>query len=73
MPVVGYHVCCPRCGFVTVALQHHENLVISEGATPDDVTFSKPLRCIYCRVLIHVTAGTLRIEEDEHVRTVSSR
>lgn len=73
-PIVGYHLCCPRCGFVSIAFQNHEGMVISEGATADDeVTFSKPLRCIYCAVLIHVTAGNITLEEDEHARNVRFR
>ena len=29
--LVGYHVCCPRCGFVTVALNGNDGLVITES------------------------------------------
>jgi len=72
-PIVGYHVCCPRCGFVSIAFQNHEGQVISEGASPELVTFSKPLRCIYCAVLIHVTEGAIELEEDEHVRNLLFR
>ena len=72
-PIVGYHVCCPRCGFVSLAFQNHEGMVISEGATADEVTFSKPLRCVYCGVLIHVTEGAIQLEEDDHVRNLRFR
>lgn len=72
-PIIGYHLCCPRCGFVSIAFQNHEGLVISESATPEHVTFSKPLRCIYCAVLISVNDGTIRLEEDEHVRRLLFR
>ncbi|HMA95622.1 MAG TPA: hypothetical protein VKP30_23195 [Polyangiaceae bacterium] len=72
-PIIGYHLCCPRCGFVSIAFQNHEGLVISEGATLGNVTFSKPLRCIYCAVLISVNDGNIRIEEDEHVRHLRFR
>ena len=29
--IVGYHVCCPRCGFVTVALNGNDGLTITEA------------------------------------------
>ena len=72
-PLVGYHLCCPRCGFVTVALNGHEGLVISESEDGADITFSKPLRCIYCAVLIHLHHGEAELEEDERVRNVRYR
>jgi len=71
--LVGYHVCCPRCGFVTVALNDHDGQAITESADGADVTFAKPVRCIYCAVLIHVREGEGRLEEDEHVRNVRYR
>jgi len=71
--LVGYHVCCPRCGFVTVALNGRDGLVISESDDGQDVTFSKPVRCLYCAVLIHLTAGEANLEEDEHVRHLRYR
>ncbi|NLH81129.1 MAG: hypothetical protein GX458_09855 [Phyllobacteriaceae bacterium] len=66
--LVGYHVCCPACGFVTVALNGHEGLAITESDDGTRVTFSKPLRCVYCAVLIHLRDGEAEMEEDEHVR-----
>lgn len=73
MPLIAYHVCCPRCGFMTLAFQNHEGLVITEGADPNALTFSQPLRCTYCRVLIHVDQGNIRLEEDAHVRNLVFR
>ena len=43
--LVGYHVCCLRCGFNTPALAGNDGLDIDEGDAPDDLTFSKALRC----------------------------
>ncbi len=63
---MGYHVCCPRCGFVSVAL-NGKGLEIDESLA-GEVTFSKPLRCIYCQVLIHLERCVIQLEEDEHVR-----
>lgn len=71
--LVGYHVCCPRCGFVTVALNGREGLEITESDDGRDVTFSKPLRCLYCAVLIHLTDGGAELEEDDRVRRVRYR
>lgn len=70
--IVGYHVCCPRCGFVTVALTGRDDLNIDESDS-DQVSFSKPIRCIYCNVLIHLSENEYTLEEDEHVRSVQYR
>jgi len=71
--LVGYHVCCVRCGFVTPALQGDAGLEITETKDPSDITFSKPLRCTFCRVLVHVSHGDLELEEDADVRNVRYR
>ena len=71
--LVGFHLCCPRCGFNTPALAGHDDLDIAEGDEPDDLTFSKTLRCTFCRVLIHVRHGELRLEEDADVRHIRFR
>jgi hypothetical protein len=71
--VIGYHVCCPRCGFVCTALQGDDGLVIAEGTDPEAITFSRPLRCTYCQVDLIVSAGTLTLEEGPGVRNVRFR
>ena len=71
--LVGYHVCCLRCGFNTPALAGNDGLDIDEGDAPDDLTFSKALRCTFCRVLMHVSHGELRLEEDADVRHIRFR
>ena len=71
--LVGYHVCCSRCGFLSIALNGSDGLVISEGEAEDDLSFSRPLRCLFCRVLIHLSGGEVRLEEDESVRSVQYR
>jgi hypothetical protein len=71
--LVGYHVCCLRCGFNTPALAGNDGLDIDEGDGPDDLTFSKALRCTFCRVLMHVAHGELRLEEDADVRHICFR
>lgn len=73
--LVGYHVCCPRCGFVTVALNGNDGLTITEAEEAGTllVTFSRPLRCTYCAVLIHLDRGEATLEEDANVRQVRYR
>ena len=68
--LVGYHVCCPRCGFVTPALVGDDELVIDESA---ELSFSRPLACTYCRVRIHVRAGEIELEEHAGVRNIRFR
>ena len=69
-PVVGYYVCCSRCGFVTVAFTGRDNLIITEDESRSNITFSKPIRCTYCAVLIHLQHTEIELEEDAHVRDV---
>ncbi len=71
--LVGYHVCCPRCGFVTPALAGDAGLDIVEGQDPSGLTFSQPVRCTFCRVLLHLSHGELCLEEDADVRNVRYR
>ncbi len=71
--LVGYHLCCPRCGFVNAALVGDAGLTIAEGSAEDDLTFSRALRCTYCRVIVRVHAGELALEEDCDVRNVRYR
>lgn len=71
--VIGYHVCCPRCGFVTPALAGDRGLEIGEGELEDDITFSRPVRCTFCRVVLHLTSGEMRLEEDADVRNIRYR
>jgi hypothetical protein len=70
--IVGYHVGCPRCGFVTAVLHGVDGLRITELAT-GDVTFSSPARCVFCNVRLHLDAGALTLEEDANVRFVRYR
>jgi hypothetical protein len=73
--LVGYHLCCPRCGFVTVAVHGCKEQVITETTEHGElqVSFAKPLRCAYCSVLIHVTDGEAALDEDAHVRNLHYR
>jgi hypothetical protein len=69
--VVGYHICCPRCGYVSIALNGKDDLRITEdSALP---TLSEPLRCLYCEVLMHLRSGEIFLEEDDRVRNIKYR
>lgn len=70
--IVGYHVGCPRCGFVTAVLHGVEGLRISESGE-GAVSFSSPARCVFCGALLRLTDGELTVEEDEHARNVQYR
>ena len=65
--VVGYHVCCPGCGFVTMAVDGDEGLAITEGEGPDDLSFSRPVDCLYCEALVGLDRGELALVEDGDV------
>ncbi len=66
--IVGYHVCCPRCGFVTAVLDGDEDVCITESDDGQMVSFSRPARCVFCAVLIHLCRGEARFEEDANAR-----
>lgn len=70
--IVGYHVGCPRCGFVTAVLNGVAGLVISEGDARE-VSFSAPARCVFCNAVLRLVAGELTFEEGPDVRHVSYR
>jgi hypothetical protein len=69
--LVGYHVGCPHCGFVTAVLNGADGLAITEPET--GVTFSLPARCVFCAALLRLANGELTVEEDAHVRHVRYR
>lgn len=72
--VVGYYICCPRCGFVTVAVNGSDGQILSEVEENGSllVSFSCPVRCMLCAVLIHLDRGEATLEEDARVRRVPS-
>jgi hypothetical protein len=58
---------------VTVALHGAEDLAIAENEDRSEVTLSRPVRCLFCKVQIRVIAGDIELIEDEHVRDVRYR
>jgi hypothetical protein len=59
--IVGYHVGCPSCGFVTPVLHGVDGRRIVEH-DGDVVTFTVPARCLYCRATIALVEGELAFE-----------
>jgi hypothetical protein len=68
--VIGYSVCCPRCAFVTFALQGFEGQKISEIDSDIGtlVSFAVSMRCLYCGVLVHLTHNEAMLEEPPGVQ-----
>jgi len=66
--VIGYHVACPRCGFVTPAIVGDAGLVIVEDAL--GVSFSRAVLCIMCLVELRITGSACEIHEGPDVRPV---
>ena len=65
--LVGYHVCCPRCGYVTVALNGSDGMVITETGDRR----GHFLRAAALPLLPDPDRRSRRpgaLEEDEHVR-----
>jgi hypothetical protein len=69
--LVGYHLACPRCGFVFTVVVGHGGMQVVEAAP--GVTFSQPVQCAFCRVVVHVRDGHIELEEGPDVRSVSYR
>ena len=61
--VVGYHVCCPGCGFVTMAVDGSDGLAIIEGEGPASLSFSQPVECLYCEALVRLDHGEMDMVE----------
>jgi hypothetical protein len=64
---IGYYLCCPQCGCVTYVQNRRDGLAIDENRE-NLVSFSKPVRCRYCKVAIHIEKCEMTLEKDENVR-----
>ena len=73
MMLLAYHLCCPRCGFVNAVFNQHQGQVITESDDGEQVTFSAPIRCVYCNVTIRIAASVAELEEGPDVRNVRYR
>ena len=56
-----------------MALNGGKGLEISESDNGSGVSFSQPVRCVYCAVLIHLQESVVNLEEDARVRNVQYR
>jgi hypothetical protein len=66
--LVGYHVACPRCGFVTPAVSGDRGLVIRESVL--GVSFSHPAICVMCLVEMRIEESVCALHEGPDVRPV---
>lgn len=46
LPLVGYYLACPKCGFVNVAFHEQQGQFITEQNS--SVSFEKPIQCVFC-------------------------
>ena len=68
--LVLYQVCCPKCGYVCAAIPDTEFTVVEGDQGP---TFSEPLRCLFCHILIHLERGQMTSQPDEETIHVQYR
>lgn len=64
---IGYHVCCPACGYVTLVVQGQNDLSIEEGVD-GTVTFTRPIRCHFCQAQIRIHRCELSLESNGHAQ-----
>ena len=62
--LIGYHVACPACGFVNIALPDAEGLRVDEATT----TFSERIGCLRCHAHLRIDHGAFFWEEGQRVR-----
>ena len=63
--VVGYRVCCPACGFVTLSVSGDQGQAISEGQP--GLTLSQPVECLYCEARVMIEGGQMTLVEGGNV------
>jgi hypothetical protein len=66
--LIGYHVACPRCGFVTPAVVGDAGLLIVEDAP--GVTFSRAVTCLMCLVELLIQNTECTVHEGPGVRFI---
>jgi hypothetical protein len=64
---IGYYLCCPYCSCVTYIQNRLNGLNIDESKEVL-VSFSKPIRCRYCNVMIHIEQCEITFEKDENMQ-----
>ena len=71
--LIAYHLGCPRCGFVNAVFHLQQGQRITESEDGEHVSFSEPIRCVFCKVTLHVTQSVAELEEGPDVRPMPSR
>jgi hypothetical protein len=51
----------------------HQGQLITESEDGERVSFSAPVRCVFCNVTLHVTDSVAELEEGPDVRNVRYR
>jgi hypothetical protein len=70
--LLGFHVCCPRCGFVNAVLDGIDGIRVEElGGAPR--AFSAPVPCTYCSGRMSLDAGELTVEAGPDARPIQFR
>ena len=64
-PVLGYRVCCPACGFVTLSVAGDDGQAIYEGQP--GLTLSQPVECLYCGARVLIEYGEMVLLDGDHV------
>lgn len=52
-PILGYHVACPMCGYVTLVLHGRLGVFLSEDDL-GQVSTSKPFVCLFCQISLDI-------------------
>ena len=51
---IAYHLCCPHCGFANTIFKSRSQ-IITESEDGEEVSFSRPIRCVFCKKAMLVT------------------
>lgn len=62
--LLGYHLCCPRCGWRLFVMHGDDGQHVIEA--PDGLTISPPVICGYCGAEIAVDHGEVTMKEALH-------
>ncbi len=58
--ILGYHVACPRCSYVTLVLHGRLGVFLSESEV-GQLSTSKPYSCLFCQIQISIVHDELDI------------
>ena len=64
-PPIGYRLCCPSCGFVTLSVIGDQGqALLGRGR---GLSLAQPVECLYCEAQVLVQGGQMTLVEDGHV------